>query len=149
MSYLINFDDPQNFEPRYFETLGAVIGIYFVFLTKTKIAYPFKPSRLIYVGMSERRTNSIGTRLTDHYIGRSGNKGLQNYRKIEQLQFTYLNFQILEGIWPSKIEDLESYLLLDFVERFGVYPICNNKSTYPESLFNSQKPLEIDWNYFD
>ncbi len=156
MQFLLNFDRPLEFEPRRFEGLGSVVGIYFIFLTQKKIAYPFKESRLVYIGMSEKRTNSIASRLIDHYEGRSGNFGLQNYRKADHLKFTYLNFEVVQSMWKQRVEDFESYLLLDFVEQFGVYPICNNKTGFPEfeheygaDLTKREKPIKINWNYFD
>lgn len=149
MKFLLNFDNPLEFEPRRFEGLGGVVGIYFIFLTKKKIAYPFRDSHLIYIGMSEKRTNSIASRLVDHYEGRSGNFGLQNYKKVDQLKFTYLNFEIIQGIWNQRIEDFESYLLLNFVEKFGVYPICNNKTGFPDFPHEHENPIEINWGYFD
>ncbi len=73
----------QNIKP-----LGGLTGLYFMFSEKTKINYPFKKSRLLYIGMSEKKTNSIGSRLAGHFDGKSKNIGLVNYRKIEQLFFT-------------------------------------------------------------
>ncbi len=149
MSFQLNFDKLLEFEPRRFESLGNVIGIYFVALTNKTVTYPYKESRLIYIGMSEKRTNSIGSRLSDHYDGRSGNFGLQNYRKVDQLKFTYLNFDIIQSLWKQRVEDFESYLLLDFVENFGVYPICNNKTGFPDFPTVHEKPISIDWDYFN
>lgn len=149
MSFLLNFDAPLEYEARRFEGLGGIVGIYFIFLTKKKIAYPFRDSRLIYIGMSEKRTNSIASRLSNHHVGRSGNFGLQNYKKVDNLKFTYLNFEVIQAVWQQKIEDFESYLLLDFVEKFGVYPICNNKTGFPDFLAEHEKPIAINWNYFD
>ena len=37
--------------------------------------------------MSEKKTNSIGSRLTGHFEGKSKNLGLVNYRKVGQLNF--------------------------------------------------------------
>ena len=45
-------------------------------------------------------------------------------------EFTYLNFDMLVRNWPIGIEPLESYFITSFVDRYGVYPICNNKSGY-------------------
>jgi hypothetical protein len=99
--------------------------------------------------MSEKRTNSIGKRLAGHYEGKSGNVGLVNYRKVEPLYFTYLNFQMLKQTWEYRVEDLESYFILDFVDKYGVYPICNNKTGF-EILHSEVKVnLEIDWAYFE
>lgn len=145
----IFFDDPQEFNLQNFRSLIGLTGLYFIFLTKTKIAYPFKKSRLIYIGMSEMRTNSIGTRLISHFEGQSGNKGIFNYRKVEPLNFTYINFEMLKKIWINKIEDLETYFILDFIENFGVYPICNNKTSF--EVFKDKQvesKLIIDWEYF-
>ncbi|MCK9399186.1 MAG: hypothetical protein M0Q51_04200 [Bacteroidales bacterium] len=99
--------------------------------------------------MSEKKTNSIGSRLTGHFEGKSKNVGLVNYRKIEPLFFTYMNFEMLKSFWQLRIEDLESYFILNFVEHFGVYPICNNKTGF-EVLNNVlEVDISIDWNYFD
>lgn len=147
--YKIHFDDFQNFEPRNIKPLSGICGLYFIFLKKTEIPYPFGKTRLIYIGMSEKKTNSIGKRLTDHYEGMSGNEGLINYRKIEGLYFTYLNFEALKGIWKYRIEDLESYFILDFVSKYGVYPICNNKSGFDVKAIDLPLSLEVDWKYFE
>lgn len=147
--YKIHFDDFQNFEPRNIKPLSGICGLYFIFLKKTEIPYPFEKTRLIYIGMSEKKTNSIGKRLTDHYEGMSGNEGLLNYRKTEGLYFTYLNFEALRGIWKYRIEDLESYFILDFVSKYGVYPICNNKSGFNVKAIDLPLSLEVDWKYFE
>jgi hypothetical protein len=48
----------------------------------------------------------------------------------------------------ARIEDLESYFILNFVEKYGVYPICNNKTGF-EVLNNVvETNFDIDWNYF-
>lgn len=125
------------------------MGLYFIFLPKSEIQYPFKKSRLIYIGMSEKRTNSIGNRLSDHFDGKSGNPGLVNYRKAESLNFTYINFEMLKNVWSQRIEDLESYFILDFVKHYGVYPICNNKTGFEVLKSDLDIKLEIDWSYFE
>ncbi len=98
--------------------------------------------------MSEKKTNSIGSRLAGHFDGQSGNIGLSSYRKVEQLHFTYLNFDMLKSVWKYRIEDLESYFILDFVKQFGVYPICNNKTGFEILQSNLPITLTIDWSYF-
>jgi hypothetical protein len=123
--------------------------IYTQMLKETELPYPFGKSRLIYIGMSEKKTNSIGKRLSGHYDGTSGNEGLLNYRKIEGLYFTYLNFEMLKRIWSYRIEDLESYFILDFVDKYGVYPICNNKSGFEIKKHDVQLIFEINWKYFE
>jgi hypothetical protein len=99
--------------------------------------------------MSEKRTNSIGKRLSDHYDGKSGNPGLVNYRKVEPLYFTYINFEMLRKFWELRVEDLESYFILDFVNHYGVYPICNNKTGFEILEIDLNINLEIDWSYFE
>jgi len=144
----IYFDEPQLFDPANINPLGGIAGLYFIFSKTIPIQYPFDTSRLLYIGMSERKTNSIGSRLLGHFGGKSKNIGLVNYRKIESLYFTYINFEMLRSNWAFRIEDLESYFILNFVEHFGVYSICNNK-TGAEVLGEKETyPFKIDWNYF-
>jgi hypothetical protein len=147
--YKIYFDQYKEFESENIKPLMGICGLYFIFLKKTEIPYPFRKSRLIYIGMSEKRTNSIGKRLLGHYDGSSGNEGLLNYRKVEGLYFTYLNFEMLKQIWNFRIEDLESYFILDFVNKYGVYPICNNKSGFEVLKKDLNFYFKIDWKYFE
>jgi len=147
--FKIFFDKYQDFESRNIKPLMGLCGLYFIFLKETEIPYPFKKSRLIYIGMSEKKTNSIGKRLSDHLEGVSGNEGIFNYRKTEGLYFTYLNFEMLKQIWKYRIEDLESYFILDFLNKYGVYPICNNKSGFEIKKHDMPITLEIDWKYFE
>ena len=149
MGIRINFDIPRNFEPRSYSNLGGVCGVYFLFLPTRKITYPRRDSRLIYIGMSERASNSISARLSDHFEGRSGNVGLTSYRLSDGVKLTYLNFDTIKPFWKQRIEDLESYFILDFVKNFGVYPICNNKTGDPDFDLLKTTSLEIDWSYFD
>lgn len=144
----IYFDAPKSFEPTNIKSLGGIVGLYFIFSQKTFIQYPFDKSKLLYIGMSERKTNSIGSRLVGHFDGKSKNVGLVNYRKKAPLLFTYLNFDILKTNWNFRIEDLESYFILDFVKNFGVYPVCNNKTGFEILNNDLQVDLKIDWNYF-
>ncbi len=95
--YKIFFDKYQEFELRNIKPLMGICGLYFIFLKKTEMPYPFRKSKLVYIGMSEKKTNSIGRRLSGHYDETSGNKGLVNYRKVEGLYFTYLNSETTES----------------------------------------------------
>ncbi len=147
-SVTIYFDSPKNFTPENIRPLNGIAGLYFIFSQSIDINYPFDTSKLLYIGMSEKRTNSIGSRLIGHFDGKSKNVGLSNYRKKEALLFTYINFEMLRSNWDFRIEDLESYFLLDFVDKYGVYPICNNKTGY-EILKNELKTnFQINWEYF-
>jgi hypothetical protein len=145
----IYFDDKRTFEMQNIKPLAGLTGLYFIFSEKTKINYPFKKSRLLYIGMSEKKTNSIGSRLAGHFDGKSKNIGLVNYRKNEQLFFTYIDFDMLRSFWNHRVEDLESYFILDFVEKYGVYPICNNKSGFEILNKTLQATFKIDWKYFE
>ena len=144
----IFFDSPKTFELTNIKPLNGIAGLYFIFSQSIDIQYPFAKSKLLYIGMSEKKTNSIASRLSGHFDGKSKNIGLSNYRKVEPLLFTYINFEMLQNIWHFRIEDLESYFLLNFVEHFGVYPICNNKTGF-EILNNTlSTSFKIDWDYF-
>lgn len=144
----IYFDSPKLFEANNIKPLNGITGLYFIFSQSIEIQYPFQKSKLLYIGMSERRTNSIGNRLLGHFDGKSKNLGLVNYRKVEPLFFTYINFEMLKNLWQFRIEDLESYFILDFVEQFGVYPICNNKSGFEIQQQTLTSSFKIDWKYF-
>ena len=144
----IYFDNPMSFEAKNIKPLNGIAGLYFIFSSSIQIQYPFDQSKLLYIGMSEKKTNSIGRRLIGHFEGKSKNVGLVNYRKVEPLWFTYINIEMLRNIWDFRVEDLESYFILNFVEHYGVYPICNNKTGF-EILNNTlTTDFKIDWSYF-
>lgn len=145
---IIYFDRPKDFIPKNIRPLNGIAGLYFIFTQSIDINYPFDKSKLLYIGMSEKKTNSIGSRLLGHFDGKSKNLGLSNYRKTEPLLFTYINFEMLRSVWGFRIEDLESYFLLDFVDKYGVYPICNNKTS--SEILNNEliTSFQINWEYF-
>ena len=66
----------KTFEIQNIKPLAGLVGLYFIFTTDCEIQYPFKKSKLLYIGMSEKKTNSIGSRLTGHFEGKSKNLGL-------------------------------------------------------------------------
>ncbi len=145
----IYFDEGRKFAPRNIKPLVGIAGLYFIYNDEIAVQYPFHESRLIYIGMSEKKTNSIGKRLQGHFDGTSGNEGIISYGKVNGLYFTYINFEMLKSTWPLSIEDLESYFILDFVKRYGVYPICNNKSGYDILESELDSNLIVDWKYFE
>lgn len=143
------FDEARPFEPRFIKPLSGLRGLYFIFSDQIQIQYPYKKSRLLYIGMSEKKTNSIGKRLSDHYDGKSGNVGISSYKEVSQLYFTYINYEMLKNLWEYRVEDLESYFILDFVKNYGIYPICNNKTGYEILKNKLDIAIEIDWKYFE
>ena len=140
----IYFDSPKAFEPSNIKPLNGIVGLYFIFSQTIDIHYPFNTSKLLYIGMSERKTNSIGSRLLGHFDGKSKNVGLSSYREV----FTYLNFEVLKSIWEFRIEDLESYFISDFVKQDGVYPICNNKTGLDISNNVLTTSFKVNWKHF-
>lgn len=58
----------MTFESSSISPLNGVAGLYFVFSQTIDIQYPFGKSKLLYIGMSERKTNSIGSRLLGWFI---------------------------------------------------------------------------------
>jgi len=145
----IFFDEAKEFELRFVQPLNGIRGLYFIFSKQIEINYPFKKSKLLYIGMSEKKTNSIGKRLSDHYDGKSKNLGITNYKKTEQLYFTYINYEMLKNMWAYSVEDLESYFIIDFVKQYGVYPICNNKTGHEILKNKLDINMDIDWQYFE
>lgn len=145
----IFFEAGQKFERRNINPLVGIVGLYFIYNEELKIQYPFYKSKLIYIGMSEKRTNSIGRRLQGHLEGTSGNEGIINYQKANGVSFTYINFEMLKNMWSLSIESLESYFILSFVQRYGVYPICNNKTRFEIQGAELARNLIIDWDFFE
>ena len=145
----IFFEEKREFGMSNIRSLAGLVGLYFIFSESISIQYPFRKSRLLYIGMSEKKTNSIGSRLAGHFDGKSKNVGLLNYRSVDKMYFTYINFEMMKNFWTHRIEDLESYFILDFVENYGVYPICNNKSGF--EVLNKELDVKfiIDWKYFE
>jgi hypothetical protein len=124
-------------------------GLYFVYLVSISIPYPFRSSRLIYIGMSESKQNTIGNRLRDHKSGQSGNAGLTNYISTRDVRFTYLAFEILEALGANSVAELESLFLTNFLCRHGSYPICNNQAGAEVKPGLNQKHIVVDWTFFD
>lgn len=148
-SITISFNDPVDFSLENIKPLMGICGLYLIFNEKMLVQYPFACSYLIYIGMSEKKTNSIGMRLSNHFEGKSNNFGLMNYNKVNNLKFTYLNFEIFKNIWKYRIEDFESYFINDFVKNYGVYPICNNKTGFEVMKIKQDINIIIDWKYFE
>ncbi len=145
----IYFDKGQPFEYKSIKHLIGLAGLYLIYNTEIQIQYPFRKSKLIYIGMSERKTNSIGKRLQGHQEGISGNEGILSYQKVNSLLFTHINFEMLKNRWTLNIESLESFFILDFVKTHGVYPICNNKSGYNILTEALEIDFKIHWEHFD
>ncbi len=147
--YRIRFEEGRTLNRRNAKRYKGVTGLYFIYNTEMPIRYPFRSSKLIYIGMSEKRTNSVGRRLQEHMDGTSGNDGLVNYGSANELRVTVLNSQLFDGKWELGVESLESYFILDFVSSYGVYPICNNKSGYDILTSDNVPNISIDWSRFE
>ncbi|HHT9119460.1 MAG TPA: GIY-YIG nuclease family protein [Candidatus Hypogeohydataceae bacterium YC41] len=148
-SITISFFDKYDFNETNIALVQGYTGLYFMYLNDLHIPYPFLKSRLIYIGMSESKQNSIGNRLRDHRSGQSGNFAIANYTKTYQAKFTYLSFEILKHLGTDNVMELESFFLRDFLQVHGACPICNNQvgTAFPESnLF--KKNINIQWDFF-
>ena len=124
-------------------------GLYFIFLENLAIPYPLVSSRLIYIGMSDSKQNSIGNRLRDHKSGQSGNIGIMNYALRNKVNFAYLRTDMLKILGCDKAVELESFFLTSFATAHGTYPICNNQSgiSFPDSPIDKHAVL-VDWRFF-
>lgn len=147
--YTLYFDKGKTFDLRNIRSYKRIVGLYFIYNKEIRIRYPFSESKLIYIGMSEKQTNSIGSRLQGHFEGKTGNKGISNYGKVDNLHFTIMNFEMIKSVWPYKIETLESYFILDFVRNYGVYPICNNKTGFDVLDIDHKNDFVIEWEFFE
>lgn len=125
------------------------VGLYFIYLLTTRITYPFRPSRLIYIGMSESRQNTVGNRLRDHVSGQSGNPGLTNFISRNGARFSHLPEETLRAIGQQSIPELESIFLTNFLSRHGCYPICNNQAGVELATGSPSSDFVIEWSFFD
>jgi hypothetical protein len=126
----------------------GVAGIYFIFLKEVAITYPFASSRLIYIGMSESRQNSIAMRLRGHLTGLSGNLGIANYAKAHTTKFTYYSADVLKNYGNENVFDMESFFLTDFLEVHGSYPICNGQAGHQLSETGKKLNAKVEWSFF-
>jgi hypothetical protein len=145
----IGFYEEHDFDDTSIRLVQGTIGLYFIYVIDLRIPYPFQSSRLIYVGMSESKQNSIGSRLRGHKTGQSGNAAIMNYAKRYKLRFSFHNLQILETLGSKNVLELESYFLGDFLSNYGSYPICNNQSgaSFPGTTL-SPASVRINWEFF-
>jgi len=146
----ISFLEQHHFDETSTRFAQGSIGLYFIFLSELHIPYPFRLSRLIYIGMSESKQNSIGNRLRAHKTGQSGNLAIANYAARHDARFTYHSIDILKNLGTENILELESFFLADFLAEHGAYPICNNQSGtfFPETSLTREQ-FNIDWAFFD
>lgn len=145
----ITFSEGYDLSERAIRLLKGMTGIYFIYLDEQSIAYPFRFSRLIYIGLSESKQNSVGSRLRGHLTGQSGNLGIKNYARCHPTKFTFHSFQLLRTLGTNSLFEIEDYFLANFLETFGAFPICNGQSgvkvTAPS--LDSDKN-SISWEFF-
>ena len=145
----ISFLHEYNFDDRSIKFTQGSVGLYFIYLLDLSIAYPFGTSRLIYLGLSESKQNSIGRRLSSHLAGRSGNPCIKNYVARNAVRFTFHTFELLKNLGTENLYEVESFFLRDFLRVKGAFPICNNQSgmTIAEPSI-SDGGIKVDWEYF-
>lgn len=148
--FTIGFFDHHDFDEISVRLVQGTIGLYFIYTASLRIPYPFKASRLIYIGMSESKQNSIGNRLKAHRTGQSGNLAITNYAARHPVRFTYHALEVLKPVGPANVPELESFFLTCFLQEFGAYPFCNNQSgvSFPLTRLKSEA-VTIDWRAFD
>jgi hypothetical protein len=147
-SPIIKFLEEYTFDEISIRSTRGSTGLYFIFTEDAVIPYPLKSSRLIYVGMSESRQNSIGSRIRDHESGQSGNPGLTNYIQKRRARFTYLSFDFLNVLGIPTVAELEGFFLRAFLKEHGSYPICNNQSGIELRTAVVFATFDIDWQRF-
>jgi hypothetical protein len=145
----ITFPEDYNFDEGSIKFAQGAVGIYFIFLEELAIPYPFGMSRLIYIGLSESKQNSIGRRLHAHLTGRSGNQGIKNYVERFPAKFTFHSFQLLRNLGANDLYEIEAFFLTSFFNVKGIFPICNNQSgaTFDQPSI-SQTEIIVDWEHF-
>jgi hypothetical protein len=143
------FTQAYNLSEQEIKFVRGVAGIYFIYLTESEIAYPFANSKLIYIGMSESKQNSLFKRLGGHLSGQSGNMGIRNYAKTEKVKFTYYSLEVLSNYGNDNLFDIENFFLSDFLNHYGCFPICNGQSGHKPSETSIPIKALVDWSFFD
>lgn len=145
----ILFTKSYNLREREIKFVQGVAGIYFIYLVDLEISYPFQTSRLIYIGMSESKQNSLSMRLRGHLTGQSGNAGISNYAANYKVKFTYYSAEVLKTYGNDNVYDLESFFLTDFLGHHGSYPICNGQAGHRLSDTSKKISAAVDWAFFN
>jgi hypothetical protein len=145
----IRFSEEKQLDEIDIRSVRGLIGLYFIYLVELRIPYPIKSSRLIYIGMSESKQNSIGNRLRDHTSGQSGNPGLTNYIAIQGAQFTFLSQDFLTVLGDCTPGEVEGIFLRSFRKMYGCHPICNNQSGIELESPVHFDEIQIDWKHFE
>jgi len=145
----ILFTQTYNLNEQEIKFVRGVAGIYFIYLTDVEIAYPFSNSRLIYIGMSESKHNSLLKRLGGHLSGQSGNMGISNYATTQIVRFTYYSAEVLSNYGNENLFDIEDFFLSDFLKHYGCFPICNGQSGHKPSETSRPITASVDWSFFE
>lgn len=145
----ILFTHSYNLSEQEIKFVRGVVGIYFIFLTESEIAYPLGSSKLIYIGMSNSKQNSIFKRLGGHLSGQSGNMGISNYAMAQRVKFSFYSAEVLSNYGNENLFDIESFFLSDFLNRYGCYPICNGQSGHKPSEELHLITATVDWSFFE
>jgi hypothetical protein len=145
----ISFSEGYHLSERAIRLVKGVVGIYFIYLDEQTITYPFRCSRLIYIGLSESKQNSIGNRLRGHLTGQSGNLGIKNYAQSHTAKFTFHSFELLQTLGTCSLFELEDYFLTSFLDNFGAFPICNGQSGVKVAApFLDANRSRVFWDFF-
>ena len=144
----VSFADDKTLDESSIRSVRGMIGVYFIFLAELRIPYPFHSSRLIYIGMSESRQNSIGNRLRDHESGQSGNPGLTNFISSKEGRFAYHSLDFLRVLGSTNVAEFEGLFLRSFLAFHGCYPICNNQAGIEACTAMNVKNISVDWSFF-
>jgi hypothetical protein len=146
----ISFPEEYTFSEQSIKLVKGLVGVYFIYLADISIEYPFRQSRLIYIGLSESKQNSVGNRLRGHLTGQSGNLGIMNYAAKHPVRFTYLSFDLLVVLGSVDLYEVESFFLSNFRNNFGCFPICNGQSGVGVSSPSIDSArVKILWETFD
>jgi hypothetical protein len=144
----ILFTQIYNLNEQEIKFVRGVVGIYFIYSTDIEISYPFSNSKLIYIGMSESKQNSLFKRLGGHLSGQSGNIGISNYAKTHTVKFTFYSSEVLSNYGNDNLFDIENFFLSDFLKHYGCFPICNGQSGHKPSETSSPIIASVDWSFF-
>jgi len=71
----IFFDNPMTFTPENIRALTGISGLYVIYIESIDFKYPFQHPKLLFIVMSEKKTNCFGRILLGNFDGKSKNVG--------------------------------------------------------------------------
>lgn len=138
------------------EKFGSSSAVYFYCLTRKPISYPFRKSKIVYMGKTKK---DLAGRIWQHFSKDTEDKLLDD-KKIKTSKWFYQNYCLAKIPFVIKwlkydaedVDDMERLFIGLFAAKYGAPPICNGsvqrdklKKTYEEYKRKYPKTIKEIW----